>query len=149
MTNSIETKSMKFSEIKSIYSELDDLNIDDKRTVLENMLNNDSDFEVENYRFIHKDDIDTIQQDEMKSDPYMLGCFNAWFIADNTDLDIDIVEALQSADKYTELGNHILNNGYLEDMQSAYTSADGYGHHFNSYDGSENEIGDYYAFRIN
>jgi len=34
-------------------------------------------------------------------------------------------------------------------MQEDYASQDGYGHHFGPYDGNENEIGDYYAFRAN
>jgi len=121
----------------------------DAREVMENILNREDAFEVDNYRFIHRDAIDEIQQEELKSDPYGLGCFNAWFIADNTDLSLDIVEALQSADKYEEIGNHIISNDYIGEMQEKYVSSDGYGHHFNHYDGTEDEIGEYYVFRVN
>ena len=53
----------------------------DVREVLENFTYED-DFEVDNYRFIREDEIDAIMRDELASDAYMLGCFNAWFLAD-------------------------------------------------------------------
>ena len=111
------------------------------------------DFEIGDYRFIHENDIDKITADEIGDDVYMLGCFNADFIADNTDLSYDIVEALQQGGQYEALGNHIIDNDYLDDFVQAYISADGYGNHFGRYDG--NEIDDilaclgYYVFRIN
>ena len=41
---------------------------------------------------------------------------------------------------------------YIEQIQKNYASADGYGHHFNRYDGTEDEIKyndiKYYYFRV-
>lgn len=111
------------------------------------------DFEVDNYRFIDADCIDEVQRDELEGDTYMLGCFTDWFIADNTNLSIDVVQALQEAEKYDIIGQHILDNNNIHEIQEAYASTDGYGHHFSGYDGSEEEVtidgSNWYVFRIN
>ena len=122
----------------------------DFREVVEAIIEGKVDFEVDNYRFIHEDDIDEIQQQELEGDRYILGCFNAWFIADNTDLSLAIVEALQKGEQYEEIGNHIVDNGYLEVIQQDYSSADGYGQHFAGYDHETIEdLLPYYVFRTN
>lgn len=113
-----------------------------------------SDFEIADYRFINKSQIDEILRDEMSSDTYVLGSFCPWFIAENTNLSIEIVEALQKSDKYDVIGKHIIDNDYLEDLSDAYVEADGYGHHFGLYDGNELFLEykkdlSYYVFRIN
>jgi hypothetical protein len=130
----------------------DELNLD-LEEVIENIDDEKDDFTVGDYRFIHQDEIDQILEDELGCDAYILGCFNAWFIVDNTDLSIDIVEALQNSEQYEIIGRHILDNDYLEDFAKAYSDADGYGHHFNHWDGGQiedilSETG-YYVFRIN
>lgn len=121
----------------------------DFKEIMENVLNNESDFEVDDYRFILESEIDEIQKEELESDPYILGCFNDWFIADNTDLSYDIVKALQEGEKYEELGQHIIDNNFVSEMQEGYSSADGYGAHFNHYDGNMDEIEEYLIFRTN
>jgi hypothetical protein len=143
------------TQLRKIITVCNDLGID-TREVVNHIYDNDNDFEVDNYRFLSESEIDKIQKDELSSDTYILGCFNAWFIADHTDLSLDIVEALQSAEKYEEIGKHILDNGYIDDIQENYAAMDGYGHHFSSYDGNtiEDLIGlddltSYYIFRIN
>ena len=108
-----------------------------------------TDFEVNNYRFISDDDIDDVMQDELSSDEYMLGCFNAWFLADILNTTTEAIEAMQAAGAYEGIGKMVLGNGKLADLQNAYVSADGYGHHFNPYDGNEIEIGTYHVFRTN
>ncbi|MFA5151293.1 MAG: hypothetical protein WC554_01910 [Clostridia bacterium] len=144
-----------FSQLKKIYSTCEDLGIN-WREAAEKISENETDFEIDNYRFISESEIDLIQQNELKNDPYILGCFNDWFIADNTDLSLDIVQTLQKESQYEALGNHIIDNGFLEDMQQEYAHADGYGHHFSSYDSNtiEDLIGidsdtSYYIFRTN
>ena len=129
----------------------DDLSFDifDTMEVLRNMETNDSDFEVDNHRFIHTNDIDEIQQDELSSDEYMLGCFNASFLAGILDIDQDVIESLQAIEAYENVGKMILSMGKLEELQEDYARLDGYGHHFNHYDGNEIEIGNYHIFRIN
>jgi hypothetical protein len=110
----------------------------------------DDDFEVDNVRFISEAAIDRIQQEELASDPYILGCFNDWFLADVLDLDLDVIKAMQEAYVFEALGKLILSMGKLEALQQAYASADGYGHHFNHYDSGEETVnidGDtYYVF---
>ncbi len=116
---------------------------------------NDGDIDIVDgdYRFIDKDHIDRIMCEEMESDPYILGCYNAWFIAENTDLSTDIIEALQEADKFDAIGRHIIDNGFVEAMQQSSVSYDGYGLHFAHYDGNEMEdlldVCGYYVFRVN
>ena len=129
----------------------DDLSFDifDTMEALRNMENSDSYFEVDNHRFIHTNDIDEVQQDELKSDEYMLGCFNASFLAGILDIDQDVIEAMQKAEAFEAVGKLVLSMDKLEELQEDYARLDGYGHHFNHYDGNEIEIGNYHIFRIN
>jgi GTPase SAR1 family protein len=141
---------MKLSQLREVKELSNELDLDFKELTTA-FIDKETDFEIENYRFISFDTIDEVQQDELKSDLYILGCFNAWFIADNTNLSIKVVEALQKAEAFEELGELMVDN--IEEIQSEYASADGYGHHFNHYDGNEWEINidgvDYYYFRTN
>ena len=118
--------------------------------IMHEMRDDSDDFEVANHRFIKADGIDQIMQDELSSDTYTLGCFAPWFIADILDISTDAVEKIQKAnayDAYDGLGEMMLP--HIAKVQAEYASADGYGHHFNHYDGNEDEIGQYYVFRVN
>ena len=103
-------------------------------------MNDESDFEVSNVRFIRSDYIDEIQQDELSSDEYILGCFNSWFLAEVLDIDEDVIESIQKADAFEALGKLVISMDKLEELQESYASTDGYGHHFNHYDLSEEEL---------
>lgn len=132
---------MKYSELKTIRAFCDDLfSTPDWREVATNIENGDDDFEVDGVRFIKSDQIDRIQQEELSNDEYILGCFNAGFLADILNIDYEVIAEMQKVKAYTALGKLILSLGKLEELQEAYASADGYGHHFNSYDGSEEEL---------
>lgn len=134
--------------IKQTIKELkDNFDKEERKEIINNMLEEETDFEVSDYRFIHKDNIDEIMKDELSSDTYILGCFNAWFIADITGLDCDIIEKAQKAENYELLGELMLKN--IDEVVEGYISSDGYGHHFGHYDGNENETEDYYYFRVN
>lgn len=140
-----------FSELKSIYHFCEENDIDFRETV-SNILDNERDFEVENYRFIHFDDIEEIQQEELKSDLYLLGCFNAYFLADNTSLSLRVIQVLQKNEAYEELGELVQDD--VENIQREYARLDGYGHHFAHYDHETLKLlnvngCDYYVFRIN
>lgn len=86
-----------------------------------------ADFTIElddaEYRFIHDAEIEAIYKDsirELVEECYLVGAKEfPWWIA------IDWTQTAQNC------------------------FADGYGHHFSSYDGSELEIADYLVFRIN
>ncbi len=119
------------------------------RETLENWNDGNSDFEVDNYRFIDRDSIDEIQCEELAGDEYVLGCFNASFLADILDAPQEAIEAMQQAEAFEAVGKWVIESGNLEALQEAYSGIDGYGHHFSHYDFSEDEIGDYYVFRIN
>lgn len=121
----------------------------DWHTVASCIANDVFDFEADNYRFIHQDEIDRIQQEELESDEYTLGCFNASFLAGVLGLDTEPVEAIQSAGAYEALGKMVINGGHLAELQGEYAGLDGYGHHFAHYDGNEQEVGSYYVFRVN
>jgi len=109
------------------------------------------DFEVDNFRFIETGSIDKIQQDELTSDFYCLGCFNTSFIVEHTDLSLEVVNALKKGEVFEALGE--LMEPHIEDIQSEYARLDGYGHHFAHYDHNEHEliVGDvhYHVFRTN
>lgn len=122
---------MKYSQIKTIRNFCKSLNSSpDWKEVLQNILDDAQDFEVDNVRFINSESIDSIQQDELSSDEYVLGCFNADFLADVLDLPFDAIKAIQDAQAYDALGKMILSMHKLEELQQEYARLDGYGHHF-------------------
>jgi hypothetical protein len=57
------------------------MNDPDWREVVRHMDDSEDDFEVNGVRFISDDEIDIIQCEELESDLYILGCFNAGFLA--------------------------------------------------------------------
>ena len=141
---------MKLAQLRDVKNLSNELDID-FRELTEQITDENDDFEIDNYRFIKVSEIDTIQQNELKDDLYVLGCFSDWFIADNTDLSLKVVQALQKAEAFEELGELIVDD--IETLQSEYSRLDGYGHHFGRYDGNEYEITlndvEYYYFKIN
>ena len=140
-----------YTDLKGIKTFCDTHNIDDWKEVTENILSVSDDFEVNGYRFIRATKIDEIQTEELKSDLYMLGCFTDWFISDNTNLPLKVVQALQKAEACEELGELMLE--HIDNIQREYARLDGYGHHFAHYDHETIEdtfVGtDYYIFRVN
>lgn len=110
----------------------------------------EDDFVIGNYRFIHIEAIDEIMAKELEADAYLLGCFKAEFIASVTNWPMLLIEAAQKGEAFEEIGDAIIDGGFVSDLAAAYAEADGYGHHFSSYDGETLELGsDYYMFRIN
>lgn len=135
---------MKLSTIRTIKNFCEDLTSQPNwREVVGNINNNESDFEVDNVRFIADDSILSVMVDEIFSDEYCLGCFNADFISENSNLNYELVQACQESQAYEAIGK-ALNDTLDQDEKAAfceaYASADGYGHHFNHYDFSEDEI---------
>ena len=140
---------MKFSEIKQLKDNLSDLmSSPDWREVLVLAEYGKYDFEVNGVRFIAAHSIDEIQREELLSDLYVLGCFNASFIASILETDIEAIEAMQGAEAFEGIGKMLAP--HIEKVQEEYSSADGYGHHFNHYDFSEEEMTiagvNYYVF---
>ena len=113
-----------------------------------------NDFNVEylgrEYRIIENDYIESIMKDELSSDTYLLGCFNSWFLSEIMNIPYEAIEKIQNVDCYDALGIIISNNDeMMDELVSSYISADGAGHHFGVYDGSENDCGEYTVFCIN
>ena len=132
---------MKLSHIKAVKSFCESLlSSPDWREVVSHAIDEEHNFEVDNVRFIRTNCSDTIQQDELKSDLYTLGCFRAWFIAGVIGIDTDVIKAMQEAEAFEAIGKLIVSMGKLPELQEAYARADGYGHHFNHYDGNEENI---------
>lgn len=132
---------MTYSELKNIRTFCDSLtSTPDWREVVSNLQDSTDDFTVDNVRFIKSDCIDAIQQEELSDDLYVLGCFNDWFLADVLDIDVDVIQAMQKAEAFEALGKLVVSLNKLPELQAAYASADGYGHHFNSYDFSKEEF---------
>jgi len=130
---------MKYSQVKQIKSFCNDLfSTPDYREVIEHI--GEDDFTVDNVRFILSTAIDAIQQDEFSGDEYVLGCFNVDFIADVIGIDESVISAMQKAEAYEAIGKLIISLGKLPELQEAYASADGYGHHFNGYNFEQEEI---------
>ncbi len=136
---------MKLSTIKSIKTFANSLVSEPCfREIVEAVNNDESDFEVNNVRFIKDDEILSIMTEEIfDGDDYVLGCFNTNFIAENSDLNYELVEACQNAEAYEAIGktlNATLSQDKKESFCEEYASVDGYGHHFNHYDGNSEEF---------
>lgn len=130
-----------FSQIKEIKSFCEDLfSTPNWREVVEQIVDGETDFEVDNVRFIHTDSIDSVLADELEGDEYVLGCFNSNFIADVTGWPEVLIKAGQNGGAYSEIGQALIDGDFAPALAKAYASADGYGHHFNSYDGNEEEL---------
>lgn len=132
---------LSFSQVKQVIEFCQGLHSEpDWRKVVENLISGEYDFEVDNVRFISTDEIDKIQCAEMESDLYILGCFKAYALSDATGIDSEVFEAMQKAEAYEAIGKLVVSMGKLSDLQQFYCSSDGYGNHFNSYDGGEEEL---------
>lgn len=144
-----------FSEVKGL---MKDYSMDrtDLELFIDELLFNEDDFTIGKYRFISESAIDKIMQDELGSDEYVLGCFNSWFLASVLGIDEDVITEMQKCEAFTAIGKLVLSMDKLGELQEAYASADGYGHHFNSWDGSEDylefkdpSLYNYHVFRTN
>lgn len=141
---------MNYTRAKEVIELANYLKID-RNELFKNIENFEDDFEVDDIRFIKESEALNIAIDMYKSDPYILGNFYSWFIADECNINLRVVEALQKAEAYDELGELMLDNG-IEELIEEYIRLDGYGHCFGSYDGTYNEINldniDYIYFKI-
>jgi len=140
------------SEAKNIINISNDLYIC-KYDLLENVKNEECNFEVDNYTFITEEEALKEVINMYRGDEYILGCFYASFIDDYIFLDIDDIIALQEANQYQVIGKLILNSGNINEMMQEYIRLDGYGHALNSYDGNYEELNinniDYIVYRNN
>lgn len=150
----METQTQETAHNKlTVYGELRALDFDREKCteIMQQMKSDEKDFRIDDgnaeYRFIHTDEIDSIQKEELLSDLYVLGNFTPWFIADITGLDMDTIEKAQKSESFELLGALMAKN--IDEVQENYSRTDGYGHHFAIYDGQENEAGNYYVFRTN
>lgn len=138
-----------FKQCREICAELEqNLGVYNWREVIEQLQDESTDFEVAGYRFIADEVIDSIQQDELESDEYVLGCFAPWLIADVLNMDTEAVEKIQKAAPQA-LGELLISQNKVAEIQREYVRHDGYGHHFAHYDGEHHEMFGYNAFRVN
>ena len=118
----------------------------DREELLNAIQAQEDDFEIDNCRFIRKSAIDEIQESELADDTYMLGCFNANFLSDFLPLDTEDIRNMQSEELFDIIGK--LAKPHISEIQQEYAKTDGYGHHFNHYDGNEEELINYYVFKL-
>lgn len=126
-----------YSEIKEVINAVLDMDGESDKVI---------EINCTDYRVIHEDEIDQIMQEELESDPYVLGCCSTWLISDIMGIPQDAVRKIQDAKCFEALGI-ILSSKYLEEVQQEIVRHDGYGHHFNCWDGSEEQVGPFYIFR--
>lgn len=132
---------IKYSQIKEVKLFCDSLFSEPNwRDVVEKIADHDTQFEVDNVRFIRSDVILDVLTEELADDAYMLGCFKASFLADVTNWPVELIQAAQKREAFEALGDALINEDKVTDIAEAYASADGYGHHFNSYDFGEEEL---------
>ena len=138
---------MKKSEVKEMMSVFGDMGI--VRDFLTEASDSD-DFCLNGYRCIHIDEIENAMIEYVKEN---IWAFSSDFLANYTGIPADIIRTYQ--EKYYEDANDRLLemfDGKLEEIASDAATLDGYGHFFNSYDGTEEEITHngqiYYVFKV-
>ncbi len=98
------------------------------------------------------DEATSAARDEIKGS---LWAFNASFILSECDLPMELEDGIRAAqEKQCESANDWLEGLIekscgLEEFADSAISADGRGHFLNTYDGEENEEGEYFIYRIN
>ena len=132
-----------------VYSDVKALFVD-----VEDAMGCDNDFNVDfdgrEYRVIANEDIASVMADELSGDEYILGCFDANFLSGIIGIPSYAIEKIQKADCYQALGMIIAaDSEKLERLVDDYISADGAGHHFSAYDGSETNAGEFTVFCVN
>lgn len=131
---------MKYTEIKKIKAFCETLfSTPDWREVVQKIEAGENDFMVNDVRFINDNDIQSILEDELANDEYTLGCFSASAISQATDWPQFLIEAAQKAEEYEAIGKE-LTGEHISALASIYIEYDGYGHHFNHYDGVAEEL---------
>lgn len=107
---------------------------------------------IGDYRIINSLNIDEIQKDELEGDAYLLGSFRAGFLAPIIGCPIRVVKLLQEHEEFETIGEWIIGQQKIWEIQEEYSYLDGYGHHFAHYDGVTEEFTfdgeDYYIFRV-
>jgi hypothetical protein len=109
------------------------------KEVIENIENFCPDFTISEVRFICDTKIQDILEDEISSDTYTLGCFIASAIAEATDWPEFLIKAAQEGEQYEAIGE-AMTGEHVANLASIYVSMDGYGHHFNRWDFSAEEL---------
>lgn len=131
---------MKYSTSKQIRTFCDDLvSTPAWREVVESIATGEQDFEVDGVRFIHDDVIVRTLVEELSGDRYIVGCSAAWCIAEATGWPLVLIKAAQKGGAYAEIGA-AMNTDQVRKLAEIYSRADGFGHHFNVYDGGEEEL---------
>ena len=88
--------------------------------------------------------------DELSGDEYLLGCFDAHFLSGIIGIPSDAVQKIQNADCFEALGMiKTADDEKLGKLVDEYIRADGAGHYFSSYDGSEKNAGEFTVFCVN
>lgn len=137
------------SGFDGVYSDVKALFVD-----VADAMDGDNDFNIDfdgrEYRVIANDEIASVMADELSGDEYVLGGFNADFLSGIIGIPSDAIQKIQNADCYEALGMIITaDSEKLGKLVDDYISADGAGHHFSAYDGSETDAGDFTVFCVN
>ena len=136
------------ASVFALWREVDKLGLS-TREIVENMLAEEKDFEIDDYRFVHDSVIAETLKDYLGNDDYMLGCFTDWFLADVLEIDLDVIQAMQKAEAFEAIGKLVVSMGKLDELAEQAASYDGYGLFLAPYDGEDQEIGGYHVFRQN
>jgi len=104
---------------------------------------------VNDYLFVHEDQIVKYLADYLSNDEYSLGCFADWFISSQTGIDQGAIAAMQAEEAFEACSKLILSICDMKEFAQFAISTDGAGHFLSRYDGSEKQIGSYLAFRQN
>lgn len=131
-----------YSDVKALFVEVEDaMGCDNDFNI---------DFDGREYRVISNDEIASVMADELSGDEYILGCFNADFLSGIIGIPSDAVQRIQNADCFEAIGMIITaDDEKLGKLVDEYIRADGAGHHFSSYDGSETDAGEFTVFCVN
>jgi len=138
--NTQSSLKIKFSDCKNVKTVCENLPSNpDWKEIISKLSDKEVDFFVNNVRFIMENETHKVLASELENDLYMLGCYNASFIAENTKIPLVAIEKLQESEAFEALGVLISELTDLELFAKSAISVDGAGHFFNSYNGQISE----------
>jgi hypothetical protein len=98
---------------------------------------------------VHEDNLLSTIIDRLEGDEYILGSHYAEFLASCTGWPQMLIEAAQKGGAYQELGEVIIQDGFVETMAQAKIDNGWCGEELNGYDGEEHETGAFRVYRTN
>jgi len=108
------------------------------------------DYGNQEYLVLTESEADAMASEQIKES---LWAFDADFLSGKTNIDFQVFEAIQKNERCESnnpaIASIIVGTCGMDSFVHSAISADGRGHFLSSYDGDENEVGEFFIYRTN